>query len=88
VLLICCDWRLFKRINWACELESYLCPEDYTEENMAFVKKNGIQLLQFGIEGNKVWRLLIARLIRETSLCRNRLLTCPRKLFREPWWNY
>ncbi|GJX74787.1 probable tyrosine-protein phosphatase, partial [Tanacetum coccineum] len=31
----------------------YLCPEPYPEHNMEFLKANGIQLFQFGIEGTK-----------------------------------
>ncbi|XP_028075954.1 tyrosine-protein phosphatase DSP2-like [Camellia sinensis] len=31
-----------------------LCPEPYPEANVEFVKSNGIQLFQFGIEGCKV----------------------------------
>ncbi|XP_047342419.1 probable tyrosine-protein phosphatase DSP4 isoform X2 [Impatiens glandulifera] len=31
----------------------YLCPEPYPDANMEFVKANGIQLFQFGIEGCK-----------------------------------
>nr|XP_043621885.1 probable tyrosine-protein phosphatase DSP4 [Erigeron canadensis] len=31
----------------------YLCPEPYPEHNMRFLKANGIQLYQFGIEGTK-----------------------------------
>ncbi|XP_058220395.1 tyrosine-protein phosphatase DSP1 [Rhododendron vialii] len=31
----------------------YLCPEPYPEPNVQFVKSNGIQLFQFGIDGCK-----------------------------------
>ncbi|KAG8387055.1 hypothetical protein BUALT_Bualt03G0213500 [Buddleja alternifolia] len=31
----------------------YLCPEEYPEANLEFLKSNGIQLFQFGIEGCK-----------------------------------
>ena len=31
----------------------YLCPEDYPESHTSFLAENGIQLLQFGVEGNK-----------------------------------
>lgn len=31
----------------------YLCPEPYPETNMEFLKANGIQLYQFGIDGRK-----------------------------------
>lgn len=31
----------------------YLCPEDYSEVNVEFLKQHGIQLLHFGIAGNK-----------------------------------
>ena len=31
----------------------YLCPEDYPESHTTFLAENGIQLLQFGVEGNK-----------------------------------
>ncbi|XP_074273094.1 inositol diphosphatase DSP4-like [Silene latifolia] len=31
----------------------YLCPEPYPEDNMEFLKNNGIKLYQFGIEGHK-----------------------------------
>lgn len=33
----------------------YLCPEPYPQTNMEFLKANGIQLYQFGIDGRKVW---------------------------------
>ncbi|GMP72849.1 hypothetical protein CsSME_00030746 [Camellia sinensis var. sinensis] len=36
---------------WFCRC---LCPEPYPEANAEFVKSNGIQLFQFGIEGCKV----------------------------------
>jgi len=32
----------------------YLCPEPYPEENARFLRQNGIELHQFGIEGSKV----------------------------------
>ncbi|KAJ3695940.1 hypothetical protein LUZ60_001317 [Juncus effusus] len=31
----------------------YLCPEPYPEENIEFLKSNGIKLFQFAIEGRK-----------------------------------
>lgn len=31
----------------------YLCPESCDESNVDFCKQNGIQILQFGIQGNK-----------------------------------
>lgn len=31
----------------------YLCPEDCNEDNISFCKENGIQIMQFGIQGNK-----------------------------------
>ncbi|XP_044504029.1 tyrosine-protein phosphatase DSP1-like isoform X2 [Mangifera indica] len=31
----------------------YLCPEQYPDSNMEFLKSNGIRLFQFGIEGRK-----------------------------------
>ncbi|KNA15366.1 hypothetical protein SOVF_098890 [Spinacia oleracea] len=31
----------------------YLCPEAYPETNLEFIKKNGIKLYKFGIEGHK-----------------------------------
>ncbi|GFP79597.1 probable tyrosine-protein phosphatase at1g05000 [Phtheirospermum japonicum] len=31
----------------------YLCPEPYPDANVDFLKSNGIQLFQFGIEGHK-----------------------------------
>lgn len=31
----------------------YLCPEPYPQTNMEFLKANGIQLYQFGIDGRK-----------------------------------
>ncbi|KAF6159163.1 hypothetical protein GIB67_032780 [Kingdonia uniflora] len=31
----------------------YLCPEEYPEKNMEFIKSNGIQLFQFGIDPSK-----------------------------------
>ncbi|KAL9145039.1 hypothetical protein ABFS82_13G013400 [Erythranthe guttata] len=31
----------------------YLCPEPYPETNVEFLRSNGIQLFQFGIEGHK-----------------------------------
>ncbi|CAN8075982.1 unnamed protein product [Agarophyton chilense] len=31
----------------------YLCPEDCNEQNLAFYRQNGINVLQFGIPGNK-----------------------------------
>ncbi len=31
----------------------YLCPEDYSEDNVRFCEKEGITLLQLGISGNK-----------------------------------
>eukprot|EP00252_Welwitschia_mirabilis_P024202 TRINITY_DN7087_c0_g1_i3.p1 TRINITY_DN7087_c0_g1~~TRINITY_DN7087_c0_g1_i3.p1 ORF type:complete len:167 (+),score=25.17 TRINITY_DN7087_c0_g1_i3:417-917(+) len=31
----------------------YLCPEDYPEEILAFIQRNGIKLFHFGIEGYK-----------------------------------
>ena len=31
----------------------YLCPEEYSEENVAFLRRNNIRLLHFGINGNK-----------------------------------
>ena len=32
----------------------YMCPEPYPEDNIEFIKNNGIKLYQFGIEGHKV----------------------------------
>ena len=32
----------------------YLCPEEYSAANMKFMSENGIQLLHYGIKGNKV----------------------------------
>ena len=31
----------------------YLCPEDYPESHITFLAEAGVQLLQFGVEGNK-----------------------------------
>eukprot|EP01104_Vermistella_antarctica_P006585 TRINITY_DN17295_c0_g1_i1.p1 TRINITY_DN17295_c0_g1~~TRINITY_DN17295_c0_g1_i1.p1 ORF type:complete len:185 (-),score=30.93 TRINITY_DN17295_c0_g1_i1:141-695(-) len=31
----------------------YLCPEDYSKANLEFMEKNNIQLLNFGMTGNK-----------------------------------
>ncbi|XP_057522938.1 probable tyrosine-protein phosphatase DSP4 [Amaranthus tricolor] len=31
----------------------YMCPEPYPEDNIEFIKNNGIKLYQFGIEGHK-----------------------------------
>jgi len=31
----------------------YLCPESYPTSNMDFIKKHGINLFHFGIDGNK-----------------------------------
>lgn len=35
-------------------MNRYLCPEPYPDANVEFLKSNGIQLFQFGIEGCKV----------------------------------
>lgn len=43
----------FKVVLFVCR---YLCPEPYPDNNMEFLKSNGIQLFQFGIEGCKVSR--------------------------------
>ena len=44
--------------QWRCSLAwvviRYLCPESYPEENTRFLRQNGIELHQFGIEGSKV----------------------------------
>lgn len=37
----------------------YLCPEPYPDANVEFLKSNGIQLFQFGIEGTKVSNLYL-----------------------------
>ena len=31
----------------------YLCPEDYSKENVAFARKHGINILHHGMQGNK-----------------------------------
>lgn len=31
----------------------FLCPEDCEEDNLVFCKQNDIEILQFGIQGNK-----------------------------------
>lgn len=31
----------------------YLCPEDCSEAHLKFCKENGINIMQFGIQGNK-----------------------------------
>ena len=34
-------------------ISRYLCPEDYTNANMEFLKANNIRLCQYGMSGNK-----------------------------------
>ncbi len=31
----------------------YLCPEDCNEDNLNFCRENGVDIMQFGIQGNK-----------------------------------
>ena len=41
-----------------------LCPEPYPEENLEFLRINGIKLFQFGIDGSKVKKKLLFSPIR------------------------
>ncbi|RLN09510.1 hypothetical protein C2845_PM11G24400 [Panicum miliaceum] len=56
----------------------YLCPEPYPEENARFLRQNGIELHQFGIEGSKSGLTMP-----ETLLLQEPLVYIPEETIRE-----
>ncbi|CAN6245937.1 unnamed protein product [Urochloa humidicola] len=56
----------------------YLCPEPYPEENARFLRQNGIELHQFGIEGSKSGLTMP-----ETLMLQEPLVYIPEETIRE-----
>ncbi|CAL4885563.1 unnamed protein product [Urochloa decumbens] len=70
------NFRFLLSLNLRCIV--YLCPEPYPEENARFLRQNGIELHQFGIEGSKSGLTMP-----ETLMLREPLVYIPEETIRE-----